>query len=75
MKEKKITKTDVKKLEEQKKRQYTYMAKHTKEHYKRVEFRLRIETEQDIIDFLLKQGNVNLYIKQLIVEDMKKGNI
>lgn len=49
-----------------------YSTELRKNHYKRYEFKLRIETDSEIIEFL-NDKTINSYIKTLIIEDMKKA--
>ena len=46
--------------------------KYNKKVYKTITFRLRKDTESDIIKFIDEQPNKNEFIKSCIVEKMKK---
>lgn len=51
-----------------------YITNYIKTHSRRFELKLSKEKDVEIIAHLENQSNVNQYIKQLIVEDMKKGS-
>lgn len=44
--------------------------KYKKEHTRRVEISFNRKYEQEMIDFLERQPNVNVYLKELIKKDM-----
>lgn len=46
-----------------------YNNKFTQEHYKKYSFRLDREKDIELIEYLNGVGNVNEYIKQLIIKD------
>lgn len=49
-----------------------YVVGYIKEHYKRIEIRINMENELDILEHLIKQSNMQQYIKSLIRNDMAK---
>lgn len=51
--------------------QGAYIQAYMKQHYKRVQLLLNVETDADIIEWLREQPNISAYLKRLIVEDMK----
>lgn len=50
-----------------------YITKYIKNNIRRFEIKLSKKTENDIIAHLQAQPNVNQYIKELIIKDIKKG--
>lgn len=69
----KISKRELaKRIKERKKRESVYMTKLIKESYKRYEIKVRLDTEQDIIEHLASKPSVQAYIKELVRKDMGK---
>ena len=62
-------------LAEAKRKKYKseYNTAFIKEHYKRIEVKLKIEEDADIIEHLESIESVNAYIKELIRKDMGKS--
>ena len=50
--------------------QGAYIQEYMKQHYKRIQLLLNVETDADIITWLRKQPNISAYLKKLIIEDM-----
>lgn len=51
---------------------YEYLKKFRRETYKIFNVYFNKEKEKDLIDFVLSHGDKTKYIKNLIIEDMKK---
>lgn len=76
MEKNKLTKAQLEKKEKERKaRESAYKVKLIKESYKRFEIKIRLDDEADMINHLLKTGNVQAYIKGLIRADMNKNEI
>ena len=58
---------------EQKKKQLKLQDAWDKANTKKIAIKFMVKTEKDLLDHLDKQPNKAGYIKQLIREDMKKG--
>lgn len=61
-------------LLEKKKKKVMYETQRIKRVYKRFSFKLRKDTEADVIEYLEKIENKQAYIIELIKEDMNKFN-
>ena len=50
-----------------------YITKYIKQNVRRFEIKLSKKNDADLIEWLESQGNVNQYIKNLIIKDKKSG--
>lgn len=55
-------------------KQKAYIVEYNKNNYRRINFSLHKEYDQEIIEQLEKQDNISKYLKDLILADMKKGS-
>ena len=51
-----------------------YIADYNKENYRRINLQLHKTIDAEILEYLLSQGNVTKYLKDLIKADMEKGS-
>ena len=50
-----------------------YQAQYQKENLRQIRLKINRKTEPELLAWVEKQGNIQGYIKQLIMDDMKKG--
>lgn len=49
-----------------------YLAKYEKDNLRQIRLKINRKTEPEMVEWIEKQGNIQGYIKRLILEDMKR---
>ena len=51
-----------------------YLNQYEKENIRQIRLKINRKTEPELLEWIEKHGNIQGYIKQLIMEDMKREN-